>query len=220
MKLSKWLPLVGLLTLGNAHAADQIITLEDGRQIVLKADFTWEYLPTTSSPSSNDTDKPISSIANMISATTPAAQTVTVLEPTQKSAANIAADAPASPAAKAMGTPFKVDQNQEVVRVNQSGVTVVVGSPQWEDGELVFPTEIINNGLQPTIEVDLMVEIYDDNGQMLLREEFPVWRSIKRMASTYLRPGNSEDGTAIRAKLMRADQYQIRAQISDISTRG
>ncbi|QIZ77601.1 DUF3157 family protein [Ferrimonas lipolytica] len=201
MKITKWIPLLGVIALFQA-SADQTIELVDGRHILLKDNFTWEYVPK--------------------------AQPEASVNPTAVAATNLAAPAPAPvvvpvvttviPAKKTIA--FSPGQSSSILQTEQSDYTVVLAPPKWDGDELVIPTEIYNNAIQPLIELDLKVEIYGENGQLLHSDEFPVWRSIKRMANTYLRPGQNEIGTAIKIELPKQGKYSITASISDITTRG
>ena len=45
---------VALTTVQPVWAADQTVTLEDGRQVILHDDFTWQYKPSTKTPASEN----------------------------------------------------------------------------------------------------------------------------------------------------------------------
>ncbi|MFA0697835.1 DUF3157 family protein, partial [Vibrio sp. 10N.222.49.C9] len=91
---------------------------------------------------------------------------------------------------------------------------------QWNDGYLVIDTEITNNGLQPVIKADLKIDVYDLQGNLLASEEHAAFRSIKRMADTYLRPQQTKQGSTIKIELPQQEQYQILSEISELDHRG
>ncbi|TKB56545.1 DUF3157 family protein [Ferrimonas aestuarii] len=201
MNLLKWAPLLSAFILAPTQAADQILTLEDGRQILLKDDFTWQYMPKEETKAlTNETMKP--------EVNTPALQAQPI--PTQT----------AKLANSTVGVAFSINQQQPIMQISQAGFHVVLESAHYEDGELVIPTTIHNNGIEPVVEIYITLSLYDANGQLLAQDEYPVWQAIKRMASTYLRPGNQEKGTDIRIELPKHSEFRVTGQISDTDTRG
>ncbi len=178
--------------------ADQMVTLPDGKQVLLKDDFTWQYVAPKQ---------------------TEAATTSEVAVPV--SAAPIAA-APvvAVPVAtNTRGTTIVVNSKKPSLQLSQSGVDVVLGASRYEDGELIIPTAITNQGTQAVILVSLNISVFTAEGELLAEEEVAVWKSIKRMADTYLRPKTGEEGKLIKIDLEQHPEYQIKAEITEVLAR-
>ncbi len=95
----------------------------------------------------------------------------------------------------------------------------MIGSASYEGGELIFPTSITNQSSQSVIQIEVEVQVFDMSGQALAKEKVIVWQSIKRMADTYLRPQQAEQGKAIRLALPQSQQYQLSAQVVAVESR-
>jgi hypothetical protein len=53
----------------------------------------------------------------------------------------------------------------------------------------------------------------------LAKEKVTVWQSIKRMADTYLRPQQAEQGKTIKLAVPQSQQYQFSAKVVEVQTR-
>ncbi|WP_028117008.1 DUF3157 family protein [Ferrimonas senticii] len=180
-----------------AYAAEQI-TLDDGRVVQLNDDFTWQYLPASAiqpaqKPTTTDSTVATDTIPAM--ATTPAASTQ-------------------------VGVAFRLGQTQTIGRVAQYGLQVELGAPQWQDGELLIPTTVLNTGLKSIIEVELQLQIYSAEGKLLAQEQLTAFHAITRLADTYLRPQQQKEGNELRLALPKQSDYRIEVAISDIDYRG
>lgn len=203
MKFNKSISFLSLVVVSNVYAGQQIVQLEDGRQVLLNDDFTWQYLnlskdktltePTTvaSTPQNEAPSIPLSNDA--VIATTAAVTGASVID---------------------------VGSDTSSIATEHSGVEINLSEPKWIDGHLVFESEITNNGLQPVIKADLKITIYDLQGNLLASDEQAAFRSIKRMADTYLRPQQTKPGSVIKIKVPKRDQYQIVIEISELDHRG
>lgn len=204
--MKHWIALTGLIASTSTLAA-QIVTLEDGRQVRLNDDFTWQYMVKDTAPT-DATPMAAAAIATSASVAeaTPAANLVT---------------AKAIPLAdRHVGTLVTPGADKPTLQLSDSGVNVLLGAAQYQDGQLVIPTSITNQQIsQSVILINLELVIADANGQVLTTETLPVWQSIKRMADTYLRPRQSADGRLIKLKVPQAEQYQISAKIVEVTTR-
>ncbi|MEZ9133308.1 DUF3157 family protein [Vibrio breoganii] len=200
MKLTRCCSFLGLLLVSNVYAGQQVVQLEDGRQAVLNDDFTWKYLDVSA-------NEKVTKPASVVSSDLP-------------TAAPMATSVAASTSLVAGASIVVLDGDNIQVTVEHSGVEINLVGTQWNDGYLVIDTEITNNGLQPVIKADLKIDVYDLQGNLLASEEHAVFRSIKRMADTYLRPQQTKQGSTIKIELPQQEQYQILSEISELDHRG
>lgn len=203
MKLYRWSSFLSLVLVSNVYAGQQIVQLEDGRQAVLNDDFTWQYLDASANEEVTEPASAVSAPENK-TPTTPLTN------------ASIAASTPIITGASIV----VVGSEKTTIAVEHSGVEIDLAKPQWIDGHLVVESEITNNGLQPVIKADLKIDVYDLQGNLLASEEHAVFRSIKRMADTYLRPQQTKQGSTIKIKVPKQEQYQIVPEISELDHRG
>ncbi len=179
--------------------ADQMVTLPDGKQVLLKDDFTWQYV----TPKQTEAAATTSEVAVPVSAA-PIAAAPVVAVPV---------------ATNTRGTTIVVNSKKPSLQLSQSGVDVVLGASRYEDGELIIPTAITNQGTQAVILVSLNISVFTAEGELLAEEEVAVWKSIKRMADTYLRPKTGEEGKLIMIDLEQHPEYQIKAEITEVLAR-
>ncbi|MDT8869718.1 DUF3157 family protein [Vibrio fluvialis] len=175
--------------------AGEIVTLQDGRDVQLNDDFTWQYV------------QPVETSNSMSVA--PA-----------KPAIVAAAPVLAAPLVKAQrGSMIELGSTKPTLQLSNSGVDIVLGSARYRDGQLILPTAITNQSTQSVINIVLKVEILDEQGNLLTTQTTTIWQSIKRMADTYLRPQASVAGKAIEVKVDEAPRYQIRASVTQVESR-
>ncbi|MBY7897873.1 DUF3157 family protein [Vibrio fluvialis] len=175
--------------------AGEIVTLQDGRDVQLNDDFTWQYV------------QPVETSNSMSVA--PA-----------KPAIVAAAPVLAAPLVKAQrGSMIELGSTKPTLQLSNSGVDIVLGSARYRDGQLILPTAITNQSTQSVINIVLQVEILDEQGNLLTTQTTTIWQSIKRMAGTYLRPQASVAGKAIEVKVDEAPRYQIRASVTQVESR-
>ncbi|EKO3906344.1 DUF3157 family protein [Vibrio fluvialis] len=175
--------------------AGEIVTLQDGRDVQLNDDFTWQYV------------QPVETSNSMSVA--PA-----------KPAVVAAAPVLAAPLVKAQrGSMIELGSTKPTLQLSNSGVDIVLGSARYRDGQLILPTAITNQSTQSVINIVLQVEILDEQGNLLTTQTTTIWQSIKRMADTYLRPQASVAGKAIEVKVDEAPRYQIRASVTQVESR-
>ncbi|MDN3700643.1 DUF3157 family protein [Vibrio artabrorum] len=186
--------LIASTLLSSSAFANQIVTLQNGKQIQLNDDFTWQYV-----------------------APQPAEEDITTSEITQPVIAVPVVPAPV--ATNVRGTTMVVDSQKPSLQLSQSGVDVVLGASHYEDGELIIPTAITNQGSQAVILVSLQLDVYSPSGERLTEQTVTVWKSIKRMADTYLRPKTNAEGTSIKLAVEQHPKYQIKAEIVEVLTR-
>ncbi|EPT8453226.1 DUF3157 family protein [Vibrio fluvialis] len=175
--------------------AGEIVTLQDGRDVQLNDDFTWQYV------------QPVETSNSMSVA--PAKPEVAAATPVL-----------AAPLVKAQrGSMIELGSTKPTLQLSNSGVDIVLGSARYRDGQLILPTAITNQSTQSVINIVLQVEILDEQGNLLTTQTTTIWQSIKRMADTYLRPQASVAGKAIEVKVDEAPRYQIRASVTQVESR-
>ena len=186
--------LIASALLSSSAFADQMVTLQDGKQILLKDDFTWQYVA----------QKKAEEVATTSEIAVPVASVPVVAVPVTTNT---------------RGTTIVVNSKKPSLQLSQSGVDVVLGASRYEGGELIIPTAITNQGTQAVILVSLNISVFTAEGTLLAEEEVAVWKSIKRMADTYLRPKTGEEGKLIKIDLEQHPEYQIKAEITEVLAR-
>ncbi|EKO5125104.1 DUF3157 family protein [Vibrio fluvialis] len=175
--------------------AGEIVTLQDGRDVQLNDDFTWQYV------------QPVETSNSM---------SVAPAKPEVVAAAPVLA----APLVKAQrGSMIELGSTKPTLQLSNSGVDIVLGNARYRDGQLILPTAITNQSTQSVINIVLQVEILDEQGNLLTTQTTTIWQSIKRMADTYLRPQASVAGKAIEVKVDEAPRYQIRASVTQVESR-
>ena len=187
--MRSYLLMASALLSGTAFA-DQLITLPDGKQVNLKDDFTWEYVTTKVESDVTTSGAP----AKPSIAAIPVATTVT-------------------------STTIKLNDTKPSLQLSKSGVDILLGTASYQDGKLVIPTAITNQGTQPIILVSLKVKVLSTAGELLAEQQIDTWKSIKRMAETYLRPQSSAEGKSIKLAVEKQDQYQLQAEVIEVLAR-
>ncbi|MCY9827557.1 DUF3157 family protein [Vibrio chagasii] len=186
--------LIASALLSSSAFADQMVTLQDGKQILLKDDFTWQYVA----------QEQAEEVATTSEIAVPIAAAPVVAVPV---------------ATNVRGTTIVVDSKKPSLQLSQSGVDVVLGASHYEDGELILPTAITNQSTQAVILVSVKLGLYSASGELLEEKTVAVWKSIKRMADTYLRPKTDAEGTSIKLAVEQHPEYQIKAEIVEVLTR-
>ncbi|HDM8160193.1 DUF3157 family protein [Vibrio harveyi] len=206
--MKTWITLATLLASSSVYAAE-VVKLADGREVKLNDDFTWEYV--VKKAASENTLEKVEAAA--VVASTTAVEAVT----TQTTKAPEIATIPV--VNKKVGTTIVVNAKKPTMQLSDSGVDVLIGSARYEDGELILPTSVTNQSSQSVIQVEVEVQVFDMSGKPLAKESVTVWQSIKRMADTYLRPQQAEQGKAIKLAVPQSQQYQFSAEVLEVKTR-
>lgn len=196
--------LIGLFTLLTSSLvfASQTVTLQDGRQVQLNDDFTWQYVVPVEATKTDE-------MAAVEETTQPAATI-----PVKK--AKVAAIPLIE---KAVGTIVTVGSNRATMQLSDSGVEVLLGAVSYQDGQLMIPTSVTNQSSQSVILVEIEIQVSTTSGDVLSKESVKVWQSIKRMADTYLRPQQVEQGKTIELAIDQAEQYLVTAKVINLETR-
>jgi len=211
--MKTWITLATLLASSSAYAAE-VVKLADGREVKLNDDFTWEYVVKKATPKATETtlEKVEAVEAAAVVASTTAVEAVATPTPTTEIATIPVVN-------KKVGTTVVVNAKKPTMQLSDSGVDVLIGSASYENGELIFPTSITNQSSQSVIQVEVEVQVFDMTGKPLAKQSVTVWQSIKRMADTYLRPQQAEQGKAIKLAVPQSQQYQFSAEVLEVKTR-
>lgn len=176
------------LLVSSMALAAQTVTLDDGRQVQLNDDFTWQYLINT--PENE---------ANATIAVNPAVAIPVI--------------------SRQVDSVITLNSQKPVMQLSDSGVDLLLGTAQYQAGQLVIETSLTNQSTQSVVLVNVELELLDMSDKILATETVSVWTSIKRLAETYLRPQQAVEGKAIKLNVERAEQYQINAKIIKVETR-
>ncbi|WP_028108713.1 DUF3157 family protein [Ferrimonas futtsuensis] len=211
MSVKPFAALLALMMGFSVQAADQVVTLEDGRKVILHDDFTWQYLA-PEAPKVEDTGV----LQAPVEPQAPVAATAIPALP----------KAAAQPKAKVMpkkpmssGVIVRPGEAKDVMQLSDYGLDALLGRARYQGGELIIPTSVTNQGREAIIEVDVRIIVMDEFGQVLGQDTLPMWRSIKRMADTYLRPGASKEGLDLRIEVEQREVYQLKVEFDEIETR-
>ncbi|MDG3086735.1 DUF3157 family protein [Vibrio hannami] len=117
------------------------------------------------------------------------------------------------------GVIIEPGSQKDTLQLASSGVDILIGKPSYNSGTLSLPTSVTNQGAQDIISVEIELTIYDVQSNELYRDEVAVWKSIKRMADTYLRPQSAKEGRTIKISLPEHKQYVIKATVTDVESR-
>ncbi|BDY03707.1 DUF3157 family protein [Ferrimonas sp. YFM] len=212
MSIKPFAAMLALMMGFTAQAADQVVTLEDGRKVILHDDFTWQYLA-PEAPKVDDAAK-----AQPLPAEPQAPVAATAIPALPKAAAPSKPDAmPKKPMSS--GVIVRPGEAKDVMQLSDYGLDALLGRARYQGGELIIPTSVTNQGREAIIEVDVRMTVMDEFGQVLGQDTLPMWRSIKRMADTYLRPGTSKEGLELRLEVEQREVYQLKVEIAEVETR-
>ncbi|MCD9495076.1 DUF3157 family protein [Photobacterium carnosum] len=189
---------IALIASSSVWAADQTITLKDGRQVVLHDNFTWQYKAQTNN-----------------SATSPTLKTTTAT-----AIPVIATSAVAIPIISALkGVEIELGTTKAIQQLSDSGMDVLLTAAHYENGTLIIPTMMTNQSSKSVVNVTMKVRLSNNDGQTIATDEFTVWRSINRMPNTYFRPKTQHQGKPITFDVPKAERYFIDAEITDVDMR-
>ena len=187
---------ITLIASSSAWAADQTITLKDGRQVILHDNFTWQYKAQTNHPT-----------------TSPTLKTTTAIPVIATSAMAI----PVISASK--GVAVEIGSKKAIQQLSNSGIDVLLTAAHYENGTLIIPTMMTNQSSKSVVNVTMKVRLSNSDGQTIATDEFTVWRSINRMPDTYFRPKTQHQGKPIIFVAPKAERYFIDAEITDVDMR-
>ncbi|MCD9502868.1 DUF3157 family protein [Photobacterium phosphoreum] len=187
---------ITLIASSSAWAADQTITLKDGRQVILHDNFTWQYKAQTNHPTTSPTLKTTTAI--------PVIATSTMAIPVISASKGVAVE---------------IGSKKAIQQLSNSGIDVLLTAAHYENGTLIIPTMMTNQSSKSVVNVTMKVRLSNSNGQTIATDEFTVWRSINRMPDTYFRPKTQHQGKPITFDVPKAERYFIDAEITDVDMR-
>ena len=189
---------IALIASSSVWAADQTITLKDGRQVILHDNFTWQYKAQTNNSATNPTLKTTTATAIPV----------------------IATSAVAIPIISApKGVDVELGTTKAIQQLSDSGMDVLLTAAHYENGTLIIPTMMTNQSSKSVVNVTMKVRLSNSDGQTIATDEFIVWRSINRMPDTYFRPKTQHQGKPITFDVPKAERYFIDAEITDVDMR-
>ncbi|GAB3524803.1 DUF3157 family protein [Photobacterium alginatilyticum] len=193
--------LAGLMVAGSVWAAPQVATLEDGRQVVLHDDFTWQYVVPVEQRQHPVGEQKTETKPDLVAPVAPAVPAVITAVPVVSAT---------------KGVQFTVGENKNIQQLSRSGVDVLLRPASYRNGELVIPTSLTNQSTESVVLVEVDVTVYNPQGRELANQQSKIWTSVKRMAETYFRPKTQEEGKAIVVKVPEAKEYFIKTEIIEV----
>lgn len=200
--------LSSLLWLSSSVMAADVanITLDNGAQVRLKDDFTWEYVltQTQAAPNTLATDAVIDSSSSIAS----------------PQSAALASQAVATPATTLTAT--AIAQPELLGSTAKDGIKVSFAEAQWKDNKLGLSFELASTSHKHVTLVEVEASFFADDGTLLKTEKLAVWEAIFRMPETYLRKGEQRKSSLIWVKGIDKAQWQkqlINLKITEINSR-
>ena len=190
---------VALTTVQPVWAADQTVTLEDGRQVILHDDFTWQYKPSTKTPASENSHSKTSVTSQAVPLKTNSETQNAIPLVTASKSANVSLSKP-----------------KNIQQLSNSGVDILLQAPQYKDGQLIIPTMLTNQGSKSVMSIDLRVTLNNADNQKIESQDVTLWRSIKRMPDTYFRAKTQQKGKDIIFTVPKMNDYKIQTEIIDV----
>lgn len=190
-----------LLLSFSVMAADvATITLENGAQVRLKDDFTWEYIITETKAAEMPMAVAAAPSANIVSTSTAAVAAAPVT--------TLTANAIARP--ELLGSTAK------------DGIKVTFTDSQWKGNKLGLTFELASTSSEHVTLVEVEASFFADDGSLLKTEKLDVWEAIFRMPETYLRKGEQRKSRVIWVEDVDKNRWQkqlVNLKITEINSR-
>lgn len=190
-----------LLLTSSVMAADVAnITLENGAQVRLKDDFTWEYVITETKAAA----AVASASSNVASVPSAAVTTQTVAAPVTTLTATA------------------ITQPELLGSTAKDGIKVSFAEGQWKGDKLGLSFDLASTSNEHVTLVEVEASFFADNGTLLKTEKLEVWEAIFRMPETYLRKGEQRKSSVIWVEGIDKSQWQkqlINLKITEINSR-
>lgn len=196
-----------LLLTSSVMAADVAnITLENGAQVRLKDDFTWEYVitETKAAPNALAAAAVASASSNVASVPSAAVTTQTVAAPVTTLTATA------------------ITQPELLGSTAKDGIKVSFAEGQWKGDKLGLSFDLASTSNEHVTLVEVEASFFADNGTLLKTEKLEVWEAIFRMPETYLRKGEQRKSSVIWVEGIDKPQWQkqlINLKITEINSR-
>ena len=200
--------LSSLLWLSSSVMAADVanITLENGAQVRLKDDFTWEYVitETKAAPNALAATAVASASSNVASVPSAAVTTQTVAAPVTTLTATA------------------ITQPELLGSTAKDGIKVSFAEGQWKGDKLGLSFDLASTSNEHVTLVEVEASFFADNGTLLKTEKLEVWEAIFRMPETYLRKGEQRKSSVIWVEGIDKAQWQkqlINLKITEINSR-
>lgn len=198
-----------LLLSSSVMAADvATITLENGAQVRLKDDFTWEYIITETkaaeAPAVATVAAPSSTVTTAAAAVASSTSAVEATQPVT----TLTANAIARP--EILGSTAK------------DGIKVTFSESQWKQDKLGLNFELASTSGEHVTLVEVEASFFADDGTLLKTEKLEVWEAIFRMPETYLRKGEQRKSPVIWVEGVDKNRWQkqlLNLKITEINSR-
>lgn len=207
---------ISLLLVSWATTAANIatVTLENGATVVLKDDFTWEYVILTKPSQPEPQVAPAIAVAPQASVSprsgqeTPPAATLTNQPPHASDIQPMSAD--------------HLLQSGLLASAAKDGVKVRYEKSTWRDDELGMQFELASNNSDGVVTVEVEVTFYDDAGHQLDQQVMKAWQASYRQPETYLRKGQTRSSRIIWVENIdkrRWKKEMLRLKVLEVDTR-
>ncbi|MDH1468485.1 MULTISPECIES: DUF3157 family protein [Shewanella] len=200
-----------LLLSSSVMAADvATITLENGAQVRLKDDFTWEYIITETKVAAAP------AVATVATPTTAVTSTA--------AATAVASSTPAIEAAQPVTTltANAIARPELLGSTAKDGIKVTFNESQWKGDKLGLTFELASTSGEHVTLVEVEASFFADDGTLLKTEKLEVWEAIFRMPETYLRKGEQRKSPVIWVEGVDKNRWQkqlINLKITEINSR-
>ena len=195
-----------LLLSSSVMAADvATITLENGAQVRLKDDFTWEYIITETKAAKAPA---VATVAVAAAPSVAAVASTPVVVEAAKPVTTLTANAIARP--EILGSTAK------------DGIKVTFSESQWKQDKLGLTFELASTSGEHVTLVEVEASFFADDGTLLKTEKLEVWEAIFRMPETYLRKGEQRKSPVIWVEGVDKNRWQkqlLNLKITEINSR-
>ncbi|BDA58646.1 hypothetical protein NUITMVS1_01090 [Shewanella xiamenensis] len=198
-----------LLLSSSVMAADvATITLENGAQVRLKDDFTWEYIITETKAAKAPAVATVATPSSTVTTTAAAVASSTSAVEATKPVTTLTANAIARP--EILGSTAK------------DGIKVTFSESQWKQEKLGLTFELASTSGEHVTLVEVEASFFADDGTLLKTEKLEVWEAIFRMPETYLRKGEQRKSPVIWVEGVDKNRWQkqlLNLKITEINSR-
>ncbi|MEL4256678.1 DUF3157 family protein [Shewanella xiamenensis] len=198
-----------LLLSSSVMAADvATITLENGAQVRLKDDFTWEYIITETKAAKAPAVATVATPSSTVTTAAAAVASSTSAVEATKPVTTLTANAIARP--EILGSTAK------------DGIKVTFSESQWKQEKLGLTFELASTSGEHVTLVEVEASFFADDGTLLKTEKLEVWEAIFRMPETYLRKGEQRKSPVIWVEGVDQNRWQkqlLNLKITEINSR-
>lgn len=198
-----------LLLSSSVMAADvATITLENGAQVRLKDDFTWEYIITETKAAKAPAVATVAAPSSTVTTAAAAVASSTSAVEATKPVTTLTANAIARP--EILGSTAK------------DGIKVTFSESQWKQDKLGLTFELASTSGEHVTLVEVEASFFADDGTLLKTEKLEVWEAIFRMPETYLRKGEQRKSPVIWVEGVDKNRWQkqlLNLKITEINSR-